>query len=66
VATGGSINEAAPFFWASETYAGLACAAGCTLSIPALPQRVVYYRIKYRAFSGGVIATSPTQIAVSP
>ena len=66
VATGSSINEAAPFYWASESFNGLACAAGCSAAIPALPLQVVYYRIKYRTSAGGVIATGPTQVAVSP
>jgi hypothetical protein len=62
----GQVNETTPFAWASESYSGLSCAAGCTLTIPALPQRVLYYRLKYRNAGGGVIMTGPARVAVTP
>jgi hypothetical protein len=66
VATGtGPVNETTPFAWASESYSGLPCAAGCTLTIPALPQRVVYYRLKYRTATGTVLLTGPARVAVT-
>jgi hypothetical protein len=46
--------------------AGLTCASGCTVVIPGLPQRVVYYEIKHRNAANFVIAKSGTQIAVVP
>ena len=42
-----------PFYWESETVAGgggvplVSCASGCTFSIPALPDHVLYYRPVY-------------------
>jgi hypothetical protein len=55
----------APFQFASESPAGLACASGCGITIPAIPQRVLYYRAKYRDSSNNVVAvTSDQAIAV--
>ena len=61
-----TINETTPFYWASEKYSGLPCASGCTVTIPAVPQRVVYYRVQYRNASGTVIATAATAVAAVP
>jgi len=61
-----TVNETTPFYWASETYSGLPCASGCTVTVPAIPQRVVYYRVQYRTASGSVLATSATSAAVVP
>jgi hypothetical protein len=67
VATGtGLVNETTPFYFASETYAGRPCASGCSVTVPALPHRVLYYRVRYRAQSGAAIAEGGTQIAVTP
>jgi hypothetical protein len=38
--------------------AGLACASGCTLTIPAVPQRVLYHQEVYRNASNAVLGTS--------
>ena len=67
--TGGStpqqVNETTPFYWSSETYTALSCASGCALTIPAISQRVVYYRLKYRNAGGAVIVTGATQVAIT-
>ncbi len=62
-----------PFSFAGEgtggTEAGLAgaaCANGCSIAIPGLPQRVVYYRVKYRGANGLVLAQTPVQVASLP
>jgi len=52
---------ASTFHYASETFNGQPCASGCTVLIPAISQRVVYYQIVYD--SG---ATWPVQVAVVP
>jgi len=64
---------ATPFYFSSEgaggTEAGLAgqpCASGCSISIPALSQRVVYYRVSYRASNGAVLASTPIQAVAMP
>jgi len=59
-------NTNAPFLYSSETPAGLACSSGCTIMIPAISQRVLYYTVVYRNVSNGVIATLPTQVVVTP
>lgn len=55
-----------PFYWASETWSPLSCGTGCTLKIPALPQRILYYRLKFTDVNGIVITTGETQIAAIP
>jgi hypothetical protein len=46
--------------------AGAACSAGCTVAIPALSQRVVYYRVQYRDSGNRVIAQTPLQAVSTP
>jgi hypothetical protein len=55
-----------PFFYASEAPAGLPCSAGCTISVPAISQRMLYYKVEYRNASNAVLATQPTQVLVTP
>ncbi|MGE5648429.1 MAG: hypothetical protein ACM336_21835 [Acidobacteriota bacterium] len=68
--TGGStakqVNEAVPFYWAGDSVAGVPCSSGCTVTIPAVSQRVLYYRIKHRRADGSVVATGSTEVAVVP
>jgi hypothetical protein len=46
--------------------AGVPCSTGCTVAIPALPQRVLYYRVSYRNAANGIVAKTPTQAAIVP
>jgi hypothetical protein len=68
VAVSGSVNASNPYsFEYSESYQGFHCSGrSCVVTIPALPQRVVYYRCKYRAASGAVIALSGTGVVTTP
>jgi hypothetical protein len=66
VAVTSAINDRNPFYWAGESYSGLGCRGGCTVVIPAVPQRVVYYRVKYRDAGNAVVQTGQTEVAVSP
>jgi hypothetical protein len=67
VAASSGVNQGSPFYFAqSETYAGVPCAAGCTVTIPALSQRVLYYRWKQRNALGQVTAVSETRAVVTP
>lgn len=45
---------------------GVACSTGCRISIPGLPQHVVYYKVLYRDSINEVVAQTQTQIALVP
>jgi hypothetical protein len=67
VAVSGAVNSSTPFFYEqTETYSGAPCASGCTVAIPALSQRILYYRWKYRDAFGNAIATSEIRAAATP
>jgi hypothetical protein len=54
-----------PFFFASENPPGAPCASGCTITIPAISQRVLYYQVMYRAANNTALAAGPpTAVAV--
>jgi len=55
-----------PFYFASENPAGVSCASGCTITIPAISQRILYYRIQYRAANNTVLAAGPLIATVVP
>ena len=46
--------------------AGLACASGCTIAIPAISQRMLYYQVKYRDASNKTLATGQMEVIVTP
>ncbi len=52
-----TLNESVPFLFSHEGPAGIACASGCTITIPALHNRVLYWRARYRDGSGATIGT---------
>ena len=43
--------------FASETVIPVACQGGCTVEVPAIPQRVLYYRARYLDDSGNTVMT---------
>lgn len=49
-----------PYFFASESFTAVSCSSGCTINIPVIPNRVVYYRIKWRDSGHSVVQTSNT------
>ena len=57
---------AVPFFYASEAPAGLPCSAGCTISVPAISQRALYYKVEYRNASNNVLSATPNQVLLVP
>ncbi len=66
VAVSAAVNTAAPFYFEqTEHYSGVPCSSGCTVTIPALPQHVVYYRWKYLDASSHVIGTSQPHVTVA-
>jgi hypothetical protein len=67
VATSSTMNQASPFYYEqSETYSGVSCASGCTVVVPALSQRVLYYRWKRLGGFGVLGAFSDTRAIVTP
>jgi hypothetical protein len=67
VAVSAAIDSSTPFFYEqAEAYSGAPCSAGCAVAIPALSQRVLYYRWKYRDAFGRVIATSEIRATATP
>ena len=60
VAVNTSDTGANPFYFASETFAAVTCPTpgGCTVNVPMLPDRIAYYRIKWRNSSHVVVQTS--------
>jgi hypothetical protein len=67
VAASSTVNQALPFYYEqSETYSGVPCASGCSVEIPALSQRVLYYRLKQLDASGAVVAVSDTRAIATP
>ena len=67
VAASSTVNQALPFYYAqSETYRGVRCSSGCTVEVPALSQRILYYRWKHLNASGAVVAVSDTRATVTP
>lgn len=66
VATGSSVNTSHPFtFEQSEGYTPAPCATGCTITIPALSGRALYYRWKYLGSTGQVVETSQTHVLLT-
>jgi hypothetical protein len=65
VATGSAINPATPFnFEQTETYSGTLCLFGCVVTVPALSQHILYYRVKYLDIFGNTLGESgPTAVA---
>jgi hypothetical protein len=55
-----------PFYFASENPAGLPCASGCTIAIPAISQRILYYQVTYRAANNSVLSADPITSVVVP
>jgi len=67
VAASGSVNTVTPFYFQqSESYSGVPCATGCTITIPAFSQRAVYYRWQYLGASGQVVESSKVHVVLTP
>jgi len=59
--TSASATPSNPFVWSSETQSYTSCGSGCTVNVPALPGRVLYYRL-HRKNAAGVESVGPIQI----
>jgi hypothetical protein len=49
----------------SDSYSGISCAAGCTATLPLIPNRVAYYQVVFRSGST-VLRTDSQRVVVSP
>jgi hypothetical protein len=54
-----------PFYFASENPTGLACGNGCTITVPAVPDRVIYTKVQYLDDSGNAIGDSAINVAIA-
>jgi len=57
-----TLSTSTPYMLAGETVTGVSCASGCTITIPALRNRVLYWRWKFRNAGGTVIHTGATNV----
>jgi hypothetical protein len=64
-AVAASTIQAVPWYWESETFSRASCASGCTITVPALSQRVLYYRVKRYSTGGSLIATGDTMATIA-
>ena len=67
VAQSGAINASQPFYFAATEAAsitGMPCQSGCTITIPGMSGRVVYYAVISRDSSGRVVGQQPGVQAV--
>jgi hypothetical protein len=63
-----TIDPANPFFFEkteASKWSGVACSDGCSITIPGIPQRVLYYQFIYRNATGTVY-TSPLSATIVP
>jgi hypothetical protein len=54
-------TSGSPFAYASENQTNTPCAAGCTVTIPAIAGRVVYYEVDRLDGFGNLVAAGPLQ-----
>jgi hypothetical protein len=62
------IDHTNPFYLEqteSSSWTPMACNNGCTINIPGVPQRVLYYQFVY-ANAGGIVYTSPVSATMVP
>lgn len=57
-----TLNETIPFQWDHETLTGVSCGSGCTITIPAIAGRALYWRWVFRDSGGSIISTGSTNI----
>ncbi|WP_180539624.1 hypothetical protein, partial [Nevskia soli] len=63
------INETTPFYFATTEgtqLRGVPCTRACSISIPGISGRVLYYQVLFRNGSGAVVATGEPAVFVVP
>ena len=67
VASSGTVSTGnEPFYFASENPAGAPCSSGCTIAIPAISERILYYQVQYKAADGTLLPAGPLTAVVVP
>ncbi len=56
------VSSTVPFAFASETFSGTSCTSSCSVNIPAISGRTLYYVVDYR--NSGTLVSSGTPAAV--
>ena len=60
-----SFSVTDPFYYeATEIFSAAECSAGCSLKIPAISQRVLYYQVIYKDKTSGVLTALPVAVVV--
>lgn len=57
-----TLDQTTPYLFSHENLTGRPCASGCTITVPSLHQRTLYWRVKYRNAGNAVIATGGTNV----
>jgi hypothetical protein len=65
VAAASTVTDATPFHYlTTDSYARLACAASCTITLPVLPMHVAYYRVRFYDASGNFVTLGAHGVAL--
>jgi hypothetical protein len=62
------VDPVNPFFLEqteAATWNPANCASGCTITVPGIPQRALYYQFVYKN-SAGIVYTSPVSATIVP
>ncbi|HET8548029.1 MAG TPA: hypothetical protein VFL57_08495 [Bryobacteraceae bacterium] len=73
IAAAASVNETNPFYFASDGAGrvesgieGLPCTTKCSIAIPAISGRVLYYRVRYRNAENATVDSEPLRVVIVP
>ncbi len=72
IAAKASLDEADPYTYPSERsggeagISGVPCPSTCSVTVPALSNRMLYWRVKYRNSANGLIEAGPVQVTAVP
>ena len=58
------VTGGTPWSYLREAPASTSCVSGCTINVPAIPGKVLYYLIEQTNSSGALRTALPTQVAI--